>query len=327
MTDLVIVGAGALGSYLAARLTLAGFDTVLIARRGRFDRIGPQEIRFDSGGVISCTDVAVHTYCMGSGPASFVLLCVKMGDLPAALELAAPAIGPETALVTVQNGVEAPGLVEARFPDSIVLASRVHGFFEMEGGLARHVGVEPSVVFGAMSAGHEGAAERLLYVLERTGIAARISPSIESDLWAKLVLASSFGGVGAATGLLAGELRNQPDAWNLLETAMHEVVGLARCRQVDLPDDIVASTLAFVATFPPDATTSMKRDLESGKASEYESLTGAVIRMATLAGLDIPAHRWIAALIRSRGLINPGRGARQHDIERAGYADQADVAL
>src|SRR5690606_8064768 len=136
--------------------------------------------------------------------ADLVLLCVKAEDLPAALELAAPLADAGPAFVTVQNGVEAPGQVAARFPAAPVIASRVHGFFELHDGAVHHVGVEPSLAFGLVAGEGADALDRFGEVLADAGIEHQYTADIWGELWRKFLLAASLGGVGAALGTAAG---------------------------------------------------------------------------------------------------------------------------
>ena len=302
MDRIVIVGAGAMGSFFAARLQRAGYAPLLIARGARLEQVRASGLVLDEAGGPHARPVAVAADASGTGVVDLVLICTKAPDVAAALDALTPAVGPKTALVTVQNGVETPAHVAARFPGRPVLAGRIHGFFEMEGLRVRHVGVEPSLVYGPLEAAGDAVARSLSQVLARAGIAHRVAEDIAAELWEKLVLASAFGGVGAATGLAAGPMRNDGVAWALLAEAMHEVAALAMARGVALDPECAARMLEFVSGFPDDATTSLKRDMEAGRPSEYASLTGAVIRMASASGLEVPAHRRIEAMIRARGL-------------------------
>jgi len=140
----------------------------------------------------------------------------------------------------------------------------------------------------------------MLSMFTQAAIPAALSADMLADLWAKLVLVSALGAWGAATGMSAGDLKHDSIAATQLEAAMDEVAGLARLKGVTLPADIVARTLGFVSKFPDDAKPSMQRDIEAGRSSEYESLTGAVIRMADELGLDVPVHRRLDTMIRAR---------------------------
>lgn len=309
MDRCVIAGAGALGSFLAARLHTAGRHVLLLARAERLAVLAAEGVTIAQGARHEGVPVPVAAGCEGFGPADAVVLATKTGDLAAAMELVAPVVGPATALVTVQNGVEAPDEVAARFPGSPVIASRVHGFFEMDGPRVRHVGVEPSLSFGLATPGDPAPLDAFACLLGDAGITGVRSGDIRRDLWEKFVLASAIGGVGAAFGLPAGGLRSHPAAWDLLASAMAEVHDLAAARGVALGEDCVARTLAFAASFPADATSSLQRDLEAGRPSEYGAITGATIRMAARAGMPVPAHARIEAMIRARGLLPADQGS------------------
>ena len=304
MTGIVVIGAGALGQFLAARFTAAGHKAVLVAREPGLSRLKAQGVRLYRNGVQSSrTAVALAGDCLSLPSADLVLLCVKAQDLPDALDLAAPLAAAGPAFVTVQNGVEAPGQVAARFPAAPVIASRVHGFFELRDGVVHHVGVEPSLAFGLTSGEGGQALDWLQGALADAAIASRHAADIQVELWRKFLLAASLGGVGAALATPAGRLRETVQGQAMLAGAMEEIVALGRARGIALGDDPVARTLGFVAGFPPEATTSMQRDLEAGRPSEYDCLTGAVLRMAHRSGLPVPVHEDIAGMIAARGLL------------------------
>ncbi|MCB2060952.1 MAG: 2-dehydropantoate 2-reductase [Novosphingobium sp.] len=303
MDRILIAGAGALGSFFAAVLSRAGFELTLLAREPRLSLIRSKGILFEHDGVRSRHAVRAHDELAMTPAPDLVLLCTKTIDLPAMLDKLAPLAKIDCVFVTVQNGVEAHDLVAARFPEAPVIAARVHGFFELADGVVRHVGVKPSLVYGHAAGPSQGHADRFSVVLTAAGIANRHSDTIMCDLWAKMLLASSIGAVGAALGVPAGKLCEHQTGLELLTGVMREVHTLALRKGIGLPDDCVERTLEFVAGFPPAASSSMQRDLECGEPSEYDSLAEAIIRMAAHSGIDVPVHHRIDAMIRKRGLL------------------------
>ena len=301
MATIVVIGAGAIGCFLAARLHRAGDAVTLVAREAKAELLLRNGVAIAFGDVTSTIELSVAVSCAGLRAADFVLICTKMDGLAAALELAAPVISGRTVLVTVQNGVEAHELVSMRFPRTAVIASRIHGFFEMDGNRIRHVGVPPSLVYGQV-AGPVAMDDAFGAALARAGMTARQSADIVRELWEKFLLAASLGGVGLAIAKPGGAIHFDPQGWALLRQAMQEVEKLAAARGVTLTPRCVEHTLSFVETFPPDATTSMQRDVEAGLSSEYDALTGAVLRLAKECGLDLPGFAEIERLIRQRGL-------------------------
>jgi 2-dehydropantoate 2-reductase len=292
---IIVIGAGAIGSFLAARLHLAGEPVALLARGERITGIRRDGLRLAVVGLPERVDVPLCVAPDPVAPARLILFCIKSGDLSGALTLAAPGVSPQTALMLVQNGVEAPDMAAARFPANPVIASRVHGFFELEGGLVRHVGVAPSLELGVIG-GRDKSASEIAGLLNRSGILARCATDIEASLWSKFLLAASLGGVGLACRLPAGQVLHDPAAGAMLAAAMNEVRDLALAKGVTLAPDIVATTLAFVANFPADATTSLQRDIMLGRASEYAFLPGAVLRLGRELGVSTPCFDQIDRL-------------------------------
>lgn len=297
----VVIGAGAIGSFLAGKLQLAGKEPVaLVARGQRLRTLQRDGLRLDVNGTLERIVLPVVAAPESGAPAGLVLLCTKTGDLAEALDLAAPVVGARTALLLVQNGVEAPDIVAQRFPAAAVIASRVHGFFELEADLVRHVGVAPSLELGAIGPGSVHAVNDVVALLSRSGIAACAAPDIRATLWSKFLLAASLGGVALATGLPAGRVLHDPVGKDLLARAMTEVRDVATAVGVALPSDIVETMMAFVAGFPPDATTSLQRDVRSRRASEYDFLPGAVLRIGRKHGVRTPCFDNIDVLVARR---------------------------
>lgn len=298
-----MIGAGALGSFFAARFARAGAEVALIARGARLAHIRQHGISIEQDGRQERLMVDARSDCAGLACPDLVLLCTKAQDLPAALDLLAPFKAERFGVLTVQNGVEAPDQVARALPAASVLAARVHGFFEMHDGIVRHVGVEPSVAFGVLSGPPPEAASLLATCFEKAGIAYSQPADMQKVLWEKFLLASTIGGVGAALGITAGQIKDEPRHWAMLGEAMREVAAVAHAKGVQLDDDIVERTLAFVAGFPKDATSSLQRDLFERRPSEFDYLTGAAVRYADALGMDVPVLREIVGAIRAQGLV------------------------
>ena len=301
MAEILVVGAGAIGGWLAAKLAQAGEDVALLARGARLAEICRDGIELAENGKVARLRLAAFEVPVA--PARLICLCTKAGDVGPVLETLAPAVAPGTVFLTMQNGIEVPGLVSARYPEAVVLAARVHGFFELVDGQVRHVGVEPSLLLGNVGGGSTNEAIGLCELLAKAGIAASHSNAVEAALWEKFVLAAAFGGVSAATGLAAGAIRRNAATWTLLREAIDEVCMLAEVRGITLPVEFPAQMLGFVAAFPDEARSSLVRDLEAHRASEYGSLTGAVLHMAEQSGLELASFRKIEAMIQARGLL------------------------
>ena len=303
MKRVLVAGAGALGTLFAARLSGCAAAVTLLARGQRRRQLMAEGVRFEQGGVVATMPVPVAERCDALPQQDIVILAMKTGDLADVLDLIAPVVGERTVLLTLQNGVDAPDLVAARFAAATVAAARVHGFFELRNGLVHHAGVEPSVLFGLAKSKNEGAEVELATLLTAAGIANQRSDDILRDLWEKFLLASAIGAVGTALVLPAGRIASSAEGRQMLKGVMAEIACIAARKGIGLPPDCVAQTMAFVASFPPEVTSSLQRDLEDRRPSEYASLTGAAIRMAGETGCAVPVLARCEALIRARGLL------------------------
>ena len=300
---IAVIGAGALGSFLAARFARSGLATGLVARGERRARIEREGVWLAARDGTVRVAVPVASDCTGLPTPDIAIIAVKAPDMAQALDLLGPAERPGMIVVTVQNGVEAPEIAAARLPQAHILAGRVHGFFEMDGNAVRHVGVEPSIAFGPWQDAPPTAGDLLAACLQQAAIAFIRPPDMRRALWEKFLLASAIGGVGLALGMPAGQLCKDARAREMLEGAMAEIAAIAAGKGVDLPDDCVEATMNFAASFPPDATSSLQRDVEEGRQSEFDSLTGAVIRFAEALQVPVPTHRDIVRRIKARGLL------------------------
>ncbi|MCB2060208.1 MAG: 2-dehydropantoate 2-reductase, partial [Novosphingobium sp.] len=302
-TRITVIGAGALGSFFAARLHRAGIATALVARGKRLDRLRKNGVQLEMDGIRCAENLPCAEHAIDLPAPHLAILAVKTGDLDEAAAQLLPFHSSSLGILTVQNGVMAPEEIARLLPGAQVLAGRVHGFFEHADNIVRHAGVPPSIAFGPLDGTTSTTADLLADCLTAAGIAYTRPSSIQVELWEKFVLASAIGGVGAALGMPVGRLRERSAHWEMLSEAMKEIASLASKKGIALPPDCVEKTLDFVAGFPAEATTSLQRDLTAGRPSEFDQLTGAVVRIADELGQAVPVHRRVIEMLAERGLI------------------------
>lgn len=300
-----IIGAGAIGAYLAARMQQAGIDVCAIARGARLESLRRDGAMIDQGGSLERHHFPVTGWSDLAVLPDWVIIATKAPDLPEVLAHLTSLSGNDPRFLTLQNGVEAPDQVAALFPEGTVLAGRVHGFFEMEDGLVRHAGVQPSIAFGQIFGEGTEAEHELADMLERAGIDGVRCTDARHDLWEKFLLAASLGGAGLALGVPAGQVLESEEGRQMIGGALVEIVDLARCYGIALGPDAIDTTLAFIESFPRDVTTSLQRDVLAGRPSEYDTLPGAVLRLAQNVGLAVPVFHRIDAMCREQGLALP----------------------
>jgi 2-dehydropantoate 2-reductase len=297
-----VIGAGGIGGYFGGRLAAAGHDVSFVARGAHLEAIREEGLLVSSvAGDFVVRNASATSDPADIGPVDFVLLGVKTWQVPGVAATIAPLMGPETGVVTTQNGVEAPGQVAAVVGESAVLPGVAKVFASIEGpGHIQHSGGPGSLSLAEWDNHPSERVDRLREALTGAGIPSPVPQDIWVELWAKVVFVEPFGALGAALDATIGELRTSDSRRGLLEDAMREVEAVARARQVALPEDIVARTLDFIDQQPPDGTSSLQRDLVAERPSELDAWVGALVRLGTAAGLPVPLHRLLLEVLTTR---------------------------
>ena len=308
---IAVFGSGAVGGYFGGRLAEAGEEVIFIARGAHLQTLRSDGLRVDSPkGDFTVQPAQATDDPAQVGAVDAVLVGVKAWQVPQAAQAMRPMLGPDTCVVPLQNGVEAPAQLAAALGERHVLGGlcRIISLLAAPGHI-RHVGGEPHVAFGELDNRPSPRAERLRQAFARaSGLTVEIPPDIQAAMWEKFLFIAAFSGVGAVARAPAGILRSLPETRGLLQEAMQEVWAVARARGVALPEDLVEKTMAFVDGLPPGGTASMQRDIIEGRPSELAAQNGAVVRLGAEAGVATPAHHFILRSLwplelRARGEI------------------------
>lgn len=303
-----VFGTGSVGAYFGGRLAQAGEDVVFIARGEHLRAIQTEGLRVDS----IKGDFRIHPAQATDDPAragvvDVILVAVKAWDVPEAARAMRPMVGPDTFVVPLQNGVDAPfQLVEALGAEHVLgglcrISSLIAG-----PGHIRHVGIEPYIAFGELDRRPSERGERLRLAFERAGVFVEVPPDIQIAMWEKFTFIAAVSGVGAATRAPIGAQRSVPETRQLLVGAMQEIVAVGKARGVDLSADLVERTLATIDGLPYPVLASMQRDIADGRPSELHYQNGAVVRMGRQVGLTTPVNEFLFASLlpqelRARG--------------------------
>jgi 2-dehydropantoate 2-reductase len=296
---IAVFGAGAIGGYFGGRLAQAGHDVRLLARGRHLAAIQERGLQVrsilgDFDAMLPATDEPATI-----GPVDAVLFTVKSYDTDAAAARLPPLLGPETIVVSLQNGV-----------DNEERIGRVVGARRVLGGVAYllanvadpgeivHTGGPTRVVVGELDGSISDRARRLVAAFTEAGIDAELSPTIRTVLWTKFVFICAQAGITAATRLPIGEIRDDPEAWTVFRTVADEVAALGRAEGVLLADDVVEQAVRLGAGLQADARSSLANDLAAGRRMELEALLGAVVHRSRERGLPAAASETLYAVLR-----------------------------
>lgn len=296
---IAVYGIGGVGGYFGGRLAQAGEEMIFIARGQHLERIQKDGLRVESiTGDFTAHPAQATDDPKRVGQVDAVIVGVKAWQVSEAAEAMRPLVGPETCVLPLQNGVDAPSLLAAVLGDRPVLGGMCQiSAFIAAPGLIRHVGIEPSVLLGELDRRPSERTQRLLEVFQRAGVKASIPADIQLAMWDKFLFIAAFSGVGGVSRAPAGVVRATPETRRLLEQAMQEIVAVGKARGVAFPEDAIARRMAFVDSLAPGVVPSMVRDILEGRPSELGSQNGAVVRMGLEAGVPTPAHTFIYAAL------------------------------
>lgn len=292
---IAVIGAGAVGGYFGGRLAQAGANVAFVARGAHLSALRTQGLRVASiAGDFTLDRLTATDQPTEIGPVDYVLVAVKAWQVPEVASTLRPLLGLETAILPLENGVEAADQLGQVLGPERVLGGmcRIISFVAAPG-MIQHIGATPLVGLGEFDGRRTARLVRLQQALERAGVSVETPADIVATLWEKLLFIAPFGGVGAVARAPIGVIRTVPGTRRLIERAMQEIHTLALARGVRVADDVVARALAYIDTLPPAGTASLQRDLTAGRPSELEALIGVVVRLGATEGVPTPVHAFL----------------------------------
>lgn len=307
---IAVFGAGAVGGYFGGRLTQSKNEVIFIARGKHLQAMKDDGLKIDSiNGDFIVQPVQATDNPDEVGFVDMVLVTVKAWQVSDAAKVMKPVVGPETFVLPLQNGIEAPSQLAAVLGHEHVLGGLCGLIsYVVEPGHICHAGTDPFIRFGELDNSRSDRTELLLDVFERTpGITANIPSDINAAIWQKFLLITAFSGLGAITRAPIGIFRSQPGTRQMLEKTMIEIYDVARARNIDLPGDVVVKTMEFLDALPSAGTASMQRDIMDGKPSELETQTAAVVRLGQEVGVATPVNNFIYNCLLPMELRAQGR--------------------
>lgn len=303
----VVVGAGAIGQLIG--VGVAGSDRPLLMvdiDSALVERLNGEGSRLEREGTEHRIGIEAATSIAGLAPAAVVFFCVKTYATAAAAELASAIVDEETVVCSLQNGWGNGERLAERFGAERVVIGVTYNSATVANGTVRHMGVGKTFV-GPFVGGDTTNAELVAQVLGDAGLEAEALSSVGPEIWKKLVLNAATLPTAALTGMSAGELAADADMLGLVDAVAREAaavaVGLGYAVDADERIDTIHEVLPRVGR----GKASMLQDLEASRRTEIDAITGAIIQAAAKAGVPVPLHEALYALVRgserSRGLV------------------------
>ena len=299
----LIMGSGGVGGFIGTRLQETGQEVTFVAR-------GPhlQAIRDHGLCMLSETGTrqihhvnAVERPEQANAPFDLIIFAVKCYDTHPAAQLLLPALSDQTAVLTLQNGIDSVPTLSSILGEKHVIGGATWltahiaqpGVIEYQDAMVRAAIGEPA---GAIS----NRVQAIAQALRAAGIQTEVSNDIDHILWNKLVLLSVLGPVTAACQLPLGPILATEGMLDLFRTMFDEAVAVARSQGIDLPDSTSTDLIALLQSLPPDNTTSLQVDFAHQRRVELDYTTGAVIRRAQQSGVPTPTLQTLYLTLKAR---------------------------
>lgn len=294
------MAAGAVGGYFGARMAAAGHDVTFIARGAHRDAIRANGLIVESTlGNLHLKDAKTTDDPGDVGPVDIVLFAVKLWDTEAAAAQARPLIGPNTRLITFQNGVDSvERIVPILGADHIVGGSAYIATVIGRPGVVVHTSPFAKLRCGRIDGGADGALEAFSDAATKAGIDIETTREMNRVRWEKFTFLVALSGITASTREGMGVAMSDPDIKAMFRKMMAEVVAVARASGVNLTDGFLEEQFKFAEGVPPGMKASMAHDLERGNRLELDWLSGKVVELGRKFAIPVPANEAVYAILK-----------------------------
>lgn len=293
---IAVMAAGGLGSYYGALLARIGHDVTFIARGAHLRAIRENGLVVKSvHGDMTIRPARATDHPAEVGPVDWVLFSVKTYDTQSAAQQMRPMVGPQTNIVTFQNGVEAHEQIGAIVGMDRVLVAPT----QVVSNVVAPGVVEQKSPFRNTTVGEvlkDGVTPRVQWFVDqllKTGVQAAAADNGLKPLWHKFVFIASTAGLASLARTAPYDLFQLPEARCALRDAMQEVYRVGQALGVPMDADIVERQYQFTVTLGAGQKPSMQLDLEQGKRLEIDALSGAIVRLGGAKGIATPVHQTI----------------------------------
>lgn len=295
----IVLGAGAIGAYYGGQLARTEHDVTLYARGENLTAIRRSglEIRTPEGSTV--VKVAATDRADELGAADFAILGVKSYSLDSIGPVVRQIAEKGAAILPFLNGVETTDhLLALGVPRGALLGGVTRiSVARVQPGVVERRGPGQSVIIGELDGQTSDRVTRIATAFRDAGADARVSNRIEVDLWQKFIFLAAIAGACGLARAPIGVVRERPLGRRLFQRAVQEVVDVARARGIPLPDDETTQVVGAIDALPPGTKPSFLLDLESGRPTELDVLSGAVSRYADEAGISAPIHDAVTAAL------------------------------
>ena len=291
---IAVMGSGGVGGFYGGRLAHAGYDVHFVARGAHLEALRKQGLTIENKeqGDIHVAKVNVVEDPAMIGSADVVIIAVKLKDTDAAANAVKPIVGPDTAVLSLQNGVIKDDILRKHYAERQIIGGVAYVATHVaRPGVILQVGGFQRVVIGEYDGKRSARVTALHEALVKAGVSAEVSDDIRRTLWEKYTFLVGLSATTTTMRSTIGPIRSNPRARAFLHDLFKEVAAVGRAHGVKLPADYADDRLKFADSVPATMTSSMHHDLERGNPLEVEWLSGGVVTLGAAVGVPTPCNR------------------------------------
>lgn len=296
---IAVIGAGAMGSIYGGRLSQHNEVILVDTNEKVVDQICKNGLKIDENGTTDCYHPAALCDTSNEKPADLVILFVKALFSRSALENNRSLIGPDTRLMTLQNGAGHEDLLkEFVNEDRVIIGTTEDNGAVLDFGHVRRGGTGVTNV-GMLTEDKDGFLGRLKETFDNCGFEVRIHENIQYLIWDKLFTNVSL---SALTGILQvdmGYIAADEYTWKLCRQLIHETILTAAAAGLEFDEEAVAEKVKKTSLNNPSGCTSIRADLRDGRRTEVDTISGAVVRAAKKYNVEVPGHEFVVNLVHA----------------------------
>src|SRR5712691_3469654 len=297
---IAVIGTGGIGGPYGASLAKAGADVTFVARGAHLAAMQANGLRIEGDrGEITIRPAQATDDIASIDPVDYVLFCVKLWDVESAGGQIRPLVGPHTAVIPLQNGVDAAErLIPILGRDAVMGGTAFVTGSIVAPGVVRQTGAYQQMTFGELDRRPSARGERLKALCAAAGFEGILSPDIMVPVWQKFALLVPLSGLNALTRRPLGEYRSDPDLAAILEAALRETIAVGLAEGVNLSPDSFERTMAQIHSMPPYHMVSMGNDLLRGNRLELPWFAGKVVELGRRHDIPTPVNSFVYAALK-----------------------------
>jgi 2-dehydropantoate 2-reductase len=297
----VVLGAGGVGGYLGARLITGGADVTFLVRSGRAAELTSRGLILKSplGDFAAPVQVMLAGTKADAAPDVVILAC-KEPALAAALDDVTPLLGPKTRLLPLLNGVRHIDMLAARYPDTHLLGGIIHGAVDLRAdGTIEHLSSFLTVLTGPVATTSDAVADEIVNRLVVAGVDAYVTHEIRQDMWNKFLFLAAFAGITCLMRASIGTILQSDHGRERILHLLEETRSVAQAEGYAPPESLMDEYRALLTKEGSTLTSSMLRDIESGRRTEGDHILGDMLRRARRHELPAPVLAIAAAHVQA----------------------------